>query len=81
MVEWKPDPTLVSAEQAVVGEFRLIVFDQPPDHQLAPAKAVWGILGPPGQRIVSVLARGTAPDVNAAKVAAERALAELVDRN
>ena len=75
MVEWKPDPTFVSAEQAVVGEFRLIVFDQPFDHYFAPSKAVWGILGPPEQR--TVVAKGTAADVNAAKVAAEEALAEL----
>jgi hypothetical protein len=78
MIEWQQtiDPSVSGyhAEQALVGEFRLAVFDQPSD-RFGPAKVIWGILGPPEPRVV--LARGIAADVDAAKAAAEQALAAL----
>ena len=75
MIDWRHVPSSAfDAEQAVVGDFKLVVFDAPSNY-LGPSEIIWELFGPPGwQRF---LATGKANSFNAAKVAAEQALAEL----
>jgi hypothetical protein len=77
MIEWQqtvePSATY-SMERAVVDEFLLVAFDCR-SGRFGPAKFVWGIFGPPDHQVV--LERGVAADLEAAKAAAECALATL----
>jgi ribosomal protein S12 methylthiotransferase accessory factor YcaO len=78
MIEWRHNPTAAyRAEQAIAGDFKLTVFDLPSGY-LGPSEVIWEMFGPPGWQ--TLLATGKANRFDAAKAAAERALAELRKR-
>ena len=74
MIEWKPDQEFslhLPAEQAIVGDFKLVVFRVAAD-QLGPEEIIWEVFGPPRWQLF--LETGRADSFDAAKIAAEQAL-------